>query len=322
MNKAYSNWIPWENKPSTRSPIDEIALNKISEGLDVVDDRVIALDTSKLNTSDAQQDLVDFQLNLTNGVITVRRRNGSTYQYDTLLEKIAVNFDYDDNPSSPHYQNLIITLDDGTVKYVDISTLISQYEFDDSATISFLQDRSHIKAIVKNGSITADKLQPDYLADVTQQATYAHTSADNALTSENNARYEAKLAKSYAIGDEETREGSSTDNAKYYKDLAEQYKNSAKTSEDNARASEDAAKVSEDNASDSEDNALISEQHAEAYKNLAFNYLNEVRQYRDEFIPEFYLDADEGILYMKAVPGGSLDFVVNEEDGCLYWSMI
>lgn len=43
MNKAY-NKITWQNKPSTATPLNQTNLNEMSNALDTIDDRVIALD--------------------------------------------------------------------------------------------------------------------------------------------------------------------------------------------------------------------------------------------------------------------------------------
>lgn len=102
----------------------------------------------------------------TTGKFTITAVSGAQQVIDTMLEKLAVNFDYD-----PDAQQLIITLDDGTQKSVDLSALITQFEFLDSGTIYWtVGDDGKVKADIKNGSITADKLQPNYLADHTVQA--------------------------------------------------------------------------------------------------------------------------------------------------------
>ena len=49
MDKAYQP-IDWENRPSTVSPIDEINLDAISQGLSTVDDRVIDLYNTSQNS--------------------------------------------------------------------------------------------------------------------------------------------------------------------------------------------------------------------------------------------------------------------------------
>ena len=100
---------------------------------------------------------------------------------------------------------------DGTTYTADIMDIIPVYTFNNSANIRLdtVVD-SHgdktVTATIIDGSITANKLQPNYLADVTEQAT---SCAANSV-----------LAESYAVGGTGTRSGEDTDNAKYYKDQA------------------------------------------------------------------------------------------------------
>ena len=46
MNKAY-NRINWENYPSDATPLNDTNLNNLDSATDTIDDRVIALDTTK-----------------------------------------------------------------------------------------------------------------------------------------------------------------------------------------------------------------------------------------------------------------------------------
>lgn len=263
--KAYQNWIRWVNRPSTQSPIDEIALNKISNGLDTVDDRVLSLNSTKADQVTLNGLLKDITLNTTNGVITITWFDNTTRIYDTLLEKMAVNFDYDDDPSSPHYQNLVITLDDGTIKYVDMSALITQYEFVDTDTITFTQQSDgKIKAAIKSGSITRTLLNPDYLAQIDASVAAAAASASNAATSESNAHADALLAESHNHGGTGVRDNEATDNAMYYKQQAEISATAAASSASAASSSETNAAISEANASTSETNAAASASDASA----------------------------------------------------------
>ena len=228
MQKAHSN-INWENYPSTDTPINETNLNAMDNSIDTIDDRVIVLDTSKANQSDLLTVVRDFSLNTTTGVITITYMNGSTQTYDTKLEKIAINFYYDDDPTSAHYQSLVITLDDGTVQYIDMSTLITQYEFDDSATIDFSNTSGRISAIVKDGSITRSKIDPDYLAQidlsVSQAQGYATASSNSATDSLNSSRD----SEAWAVGKRNNVDVPSTDpqyqnNSKFYADYCDDVK--------------------------------------------------------------------------------------------------
>lgn len=148
----------------------------------------------------------DVAFNEATGVFTITYLNGATITLDTKLEKLAVNFDYD-----PETQQLIIILDDETEQYVDLSALITVYEFLDSDTIAFsVDDAGKVSAIVKEGSIEEKHLQPNYLADIKVEVAKAESAVES-------TEELADLAKSYAVGtDGAVREGDSTDNAKNY----------------------------------------------------------------------------------------------------------
>ena len=131
MQKAYNPTV-WENTPSINTPLNETNLNKLSQGVSEIDNRVITLDLTKLSITEA---------------------NG-------LIKNIELNQDTGD---------ITITYYDGKVK-----------------------------ADIKNGSITADKLQPNYLADITVQAETATQQATAAATSAAQAKIDADRAESYA----------------------------------------------------------------------------------------------------------------------------
>ena len=178
MQKAYEPTV-WENKPSINTPLNKRNLDKLSQGVSTIDDRVITHELTKFDKVDAQSCINKIDYDETTGKFTITAVSGAQQVIDTMLEKLAVNFDYD-----PDTQQLIITLDDGMQKFVDLSALITQFEFLDSGTIYWtVGDDGKVKADIKNGSITADKLQPNYLADITVQAENASTSATTAAKS-------------------------------------------------------------------------------------------------------------------------------------------
>ena len=218
MQKIYSR-INWENFPSEKTAVNESNLNKMDLAIDNLDDRVVAMDASKVDLTKANDLVEEILWDESNGTLTVVKMNGSRAVIDTKLEKLAVNFTY-----NTQTQQLAITLDDGTVQNVDLSALITQYEFLDSDTIAFEITDGKVKAIVKNGSITEDHLSPDYLGEIRTQVGRAESSATSADASEKNAASSSALSKSYAVGGTGTRDGEDTDNAKYY---AEQAKNAS-----------------------------------------------------------------------------------------------
>lgn len=192
MQKIYSR-IKWENLPSEKTAVNESNLNKMDLAVDNLDDRVVAMDASKVDLAKANELVKEILWDESKGTLTIVKMNGSQAVIDTKLEKLAVNFKYD-----PQTQQLIITLDDGTTQNVDLSALITEYEFLDSDTIAFEITDGKIKAIVKNGSITEDMLQPNFLADVKVEAEKAKASASAADASEKESTVQANLSKEYA----------------------------------------------------------------------------------------------------------------------------
>lgn len=246
----------WRNYPNVSTPIVQDELNRNETTVDIIDDRVITLDSTKANQTDLLQSMKTVSYAPSTGTFTFTLWNGSTIIVDTDIEKIAVNFDYDDDPTSAHYQNLIITLEDGTKKYIDLSALITEYEFTDSGTIAFTvaQDGS-VSAIVKDGSITEAKLEPNFLAlvriEVSKAQGYSETSEAWAVgkrngsdvpptdeTYHNNAKYyseqadalgqaQAENSEAWAVGQRGGTDVPSTDvtyqnNSKYYSNQASQ----------------------------------------------------------------------------------------------------
>lgn len=212
-DSSYNNY--WRNYPNISTPIVQDQLNRNESTVDEIDDRVVAFDTTKANQSDLLNCVANVTFSPSTGTFTFTKQNGTTVIIDTDLEKVVTNFDYDDDPTSPHYQSLVLTLDDGTVKYVDMSALVTEYDFASSTTIQPTITSGTVKMDVIDGSITGQKLQPNYLADITTQAEHAAASATASADS-------ATLSESWAIGGTGTRQDEDTRNSKYYADLAEE----------------------------------------------------------------------------------------------------
>ncbi len=231
MNKAHID-IDWENYPSDETPLNERNLNKMDGSIDIIDDRVITLDTTKATKAEVATLVADVTFEESTGIITITKKNGSKVTIDTQMEKIAINFVY--NPTT---QQIILTLIDGTKQYIDLSALITQYEFLDSDTVAFYIDSSgKVSAIVKEGSIEEKHLEPNYLAKIKVESAKAELSQKAAATSEANAKASENAAKASETA--------------------------AKKSEDNAKASETAAAKSATAAAASESNAKVSETSA------------------------------------------------------------
>jgi len=167
MQKAHdsskNNW--WRNFPNINTPITQDQLNRNETTVDVIDDRVIVLDSSKANQTDMLQAVRSIGYTAATGTFRITFFNGTYIDIDTDIEKIAINFDYDDDPTSPNYQKIIITLQDGTKKYIDLSALITEYEFNSSQTIQAIVSGGEVSFEIINGSVTEDKLEPNFLAN-------------------------------------------------------------------------------------------------------------------------------------------------------------
>lgn len=216
MNKAHSG-TTWENYPSDKSPLNEANLNKLENSVDIIDDRVITLDTTKATKMEVATLVADVTFEESTGIITITKKNGSKITIDTQMEKIAINFDYNTTT-----QQIILTLIDGTQQYIDLSALITQYEFLDTDTVTFtVGTDGKVSASVKEGSIEEKYLEPNYLAKIKVEVAKAETSRADAAAS-------ATKAESYAMGGTGSREGEDSDNAKYYykqvKDVSEAVK--------------------------------------------------------------------------------------------------
>ena len=191
----------------------------------------------------------DFDINLTTGVITVTKKDGTVETYDTALEKVPAKFEIVEE-SEVYY--LKITNTDGTSTKVNVNTLFNEYLFTNSDEISFevTNDGNSKKVIAKlrDNSIGIGKLSLNVISQLegyvqsassnansaSNSATNASNSASSASASANTATQKANeaktsaglanadaiLAKSYAVGGTGTRAGEDTDNAKYYKEQA------------------------------------------------------------------------------------------------------
>lgn len=228
--KVYSR-INWLNKSeSLTTPLGKTNLNKMDKAINLIDDELVSMsakvdeiDTTKVSADQLNNMVTDVSFNDKNGVISITKHNGTVLNIDTAMEKIAVNFEY-----NAQTQQLILTLENGEKQYIDMSALITQYEFKDTDTIAFSVDSDgKVSASIKIGSITKAMLSSEVMSAITLSENNAAASAQAAAQSATNADMDAKLSQSYSIGKSGIRDGEDTDNSKYYSEQAKKYADEA-----------------------------------------------------------------------------------------------
>lgn len=204
-SKLYAR-IKWKNGSEEKStPLGKTLLNRMDIAIDELDNRVLSLSNTKLDAEEALSLVQD--VTYQDGKITVIKKDKTTKVYSLNLEKVVINITY--NKATQH---LILTLSDNTVEEISLADFITEYEFLDTDTIDVTVENGRVSAIVKDGSITEDKLQPNYLSDVKLQVEHATIQA--ALAAE-----QAELSKKWAVGETEQ----DTTNSKYYSEQAREY---------------------------------------------------------------------------------------------------
>lgn len=190
--RVYPTRINWENEPSINTPINEVNLNKTDYALYQIDGTLASWDTTKADESDLLLCVKTITYDSDTGEFLFTWQNGTTLAVDLNIEKIPVSFSM-----SP--QGVItMTTEDGTQYTADVGSLIKTYSFADSSVIDFTvtTDASGNKTVtadIVDGSITGQKLQPNYLADCQSAKT-------DAETAEGLAEDSAEDSEAWAIG--------------------------------------------------------------------------------------------------------------------------
>lgn len=219
----------WRNKPSLESPINEVHLNHMEDGINEMDNRILLLAQDKADAADMANVIIDFTMDDTTGIMTFTRFDGSTFTHDTAVEKIALNCYLEGD-------NFVLELADGTKQKVSLSKFIDTYTFTSTDRIRFTVNGKNISADIPDGKITLAKLEPTVMSTIRQYTLDAQTSkgvAEQAASTAqgwaiggtgfegNSAKYYASKSQRYAVGGVE--EGDAKDNAKAYCEAAKGY---------------------------------------------------------------------------------------------------
>lgn len=100
------------------------------------------------------------------GVFTFVKNDGTSFTLDTLLEKVVVNFHYDQTA-----KKLILEHEDGTTQEIAMSAFINIYTGVDGTeiTVSISSDNK-VSAVIKNGVIGETKLSSALLSKINGKA--------------------------------------------------------------------------------------------------------------------------------------------------------
>ena len=173
MVKAYTRII-WENFPSEKSPLNEANLNRMDLAIDTIDNRVVEMDATKVNKDVANNLVKTWSIDEDTGIITVEHLDGSRDILDLNIEKIPVDFKLSDDGI------LTMTTDDGMQYEANIGAMIPVLTFNDSDTIVVSSTGTGVNKTysfsIKAGSVTEDKLQPNFLADIKTESAKAEAS--------------------------------------------------------------------------------------------------------------------------------------------------
>lgn len=158
-------------------------------------DRYTKLETDTL-TSEATNNLVEsFDVNLTTGVITVTKKDGTIQTWDTALEKVPATFEFVEENGS--YYIKVINVD-GTSSQTDVTALMNHYTFNNSDDISFSTSgtgaEKTITATIRANSIGLDKLSLTAISTLEGYVNTAEISANKAEEKANTATQKAAEA--------------------------------------------------------------------------------------------------------------------------------
>lgn len=214
MQKAFQR-INWQNYPSEETPLNESNLNRMDGALNEIDNRVVAMDTSKADAVVVNNLVKNITIDDETGEVTITKENGTQTVLQTTLNKIAINFAYDYDT-----QEIVLTLNDGSEERIDISSLIQNNEFANTETIQLnVSQAGIVTGNIVPHSITDEHLRQDYLADIR----VAEANADRYQEASEGFSLDSEAWAKGTRASEPVEQGTDgyQDNAKYFKQRSE-----------------------------------------------------------------------------------------------------
>lgn len=287
--------------------------------IDEIDDRVITLDTEKADSTTVDNLIAGISVDDETGVITITKQNGATVTVQTTLNKIAVNFRYDYST-----QSLLLTLNDGSVARINLSSLIQDNEFANTSTINMQVSSSGIvTASVADHSIGDDHLRTDYLADIRVSEAHAESYQEAAEDFSLDAEAWAKGTRSTVPVTSGT--DGYQDNSKYYKGRSEAWAigeenglsvpTSDQTYQNNSKyyvGRSEAWAVGEVNGSPVDNTDVTHENNSKYYSQVAESIKDATDSIKEQ--AQELLDSVTNRLT-------GLNIMINYADGCLYYDI-
>lgn len=218
---------------------------------DALTDRYTKSETNSYVGQETENLVETVHVDLTTGVITVTKKDGSKEAFDTALEKVPATMALVDEESGTY---LVITNVDGSQTKTDVSKLIDTYTFQNSTEVAFSVDGSGNSKTV-TASIRPASIGPDrFTLEVTQKLEqYNATSKANADAAAASAQA-AKASETNAKGSETAASGSASQ--------SEQSAGAASGSASQAAQSAGAAAASAESAQSNAAQALASKNAA------------------------------------------------------------
>mgnify|MGYP007133704324 CR=1 FL=1 len=207
--------LNWHNLPTQDTALEADNLNHMEQGIKTNDQRITEIGNNAMYAADVANCLFGQPTyDKDTGTFTFPKKGGGSFTLNTDLEKLAINFDFDEQT-----QKLIIYLEDGTTKEVDLSALIQENDFQDSATIAFTVTNHVVTAVVKAHSIGENELEVNYKTACENAKTDAEAAASS-------SEADALKSEGFAVGEQNGTPVSSDspyheNNAKYYAEKTE-----------------------------------------------------------------------------------------------------
>ena len=225
---------------------------------DALTDRYTRAETNSY-VGQETHDLVEaVGVDLTTGVITVTKKDGTAQTFDTALEKVPATMALVEEDGGTY---LVITNQDGSQTRTDVSSLIDTYTFQNSTELSFSVDGTGnnrtVTATIRPASIGLDRFKAEVTEALEGYNAESAASASAARASET----AAKASETAAKGSETAAAGSAS--------TASQKASAAETSAASAAQSASAASASAQSAQSNASQALGAKGEAQAQAALA-----------------------------------------------------